>query len=133
MNSGVTWVLGVVTLLAAGLAIAAGSNDAISVPLGAIAVGVAALLLFGVLERTRWSAARPDPASRADPGHVRAALREGAFGRTELIALLDRLDRTAGSRLANTTAQEVDRIQALPPDEFREYLAARVGELERRT
>jgi len=133
MNSGVTWVLVVVTFLAAGVAILAGSNESISVPLGALAVGAAALLLFGVLERTRWSVRRPDSASRADPGHVRAALREGTFGRTELIALLDRLDRTAGSRLVNTTAQEVDRLQTLSAEEFREYLAARVGELERRT
>ena len=133
MSSGVPWVLGVVALLATGLAIAAGSNDTLSVPLGALAVGAAALLLVGVLGRTRWPARRPDSAPRADPGHVRAALREGTFGRAELIALLDRLERAAGSRVANTLPPEIERLQALPDDQFREYLAARVGDLERRT
>lgn len=134
MNTGVAVLLCVVAGVAAGIAVAAGTNEAVVVPAAAVAVGAGALLLVGVVEQTRWPSPRPRTASTPDLGHVRSSVGAGAHGRTELIALLDHLDRASGGpRLASRSSEELAHLQALSPEEFRAYLSARVGELERRT
>jgi hypothetical protein len=134
MNAGVTVLLCVVALLGAGVAVAAGTNETIALPAAAICVGAGALLLVVVVERTHWPAGAPPRSVPADPARVRTSLRSGAFGRAELVSLLDRLDRAGGSpNLPSSSVEELERLQALSPEEFRDYLGARVGDLERRT
>jgi len=134
MNTGTTVLLCVVAGVAAGVAVAAGTNLAVIVPAAAVAVGAASLLLLGMVERIRWpdgSTAAPTP---TEIGRVRTSLTSGAWGRSDLVALLDHLDRSeAGKQLPSTPAEEVTRLQALSREEFREYLRVRVGDLERRT
>jgi len=134
MKTGVTLVLCVVAVVAAGVAIAAGPNQGLALPAAAIAVTAAALLLVGVVERTRWPPTLLLPELSADPARVRASIEAGASGRTDLIALLDRLDRQSGARqFSSTSPKELARLQTLSGEEFQEYLSVRVGDLEQRT
>jgi len=132
MNTGFTVLLCVVALLASGLAVAAGTNSSAALPAAAVAVAAGALLLFGVVGRTRWPPGRPIPTLPADPARVRSSLRAGEHGRPALVLLLDNLERAARDpHRPNTTVAELARLRALSPEEFREYLTARVSELER--
>lgn len=134
MNAGTTVLLCVATAVGAGIAVAAGTNLTVIVPAAAVAVGAASLLLFGVVERVRWPEVAPVTATPADIGRVRSSMTSGAWGRADLIALLDHLDRSgAGRQLPSTSPEEVARLQRLSREEFREYLRARVSDLERRT
>jgi hypothetical protein len=134
MNTAMTVFLCIVAVLASGLAIAAGTNAGTVLPAAAIAVTAAALLLFGVVARTRWPPGRPLPTLPADPARVRSSIQAGAHGRPALVWLLDNLER-AGSNpnRPGTTIEELDRLQALSPMEFRAYLDRRVSDLERQT
>jgi len=134
MNRALTILLCLVALLASGLAIAAGTNASVALPGAAVAVGAGALLLFEVVGRTRWPPGRPLPALPADPARVRSSLRAGEHGRPALVLLLDNLERSGGNpHRPNTPLEELTRLRALSPEEFRAYLAARVSELERQT
>jgi len=134
MNAAATVLLCVVAVLASGLAIAAGTNEATALPAASVAVTAAALLLVGVVAQTRWPPGRPLPTLPADPARVRSSLRAGAHGRSALVWLLDNLERTGGSsNRPNTSMEELGRLQALSPEEFREYLGERVSYLERQT
>jgi hypothetical protein len=89
-------------------------------------------LLVGVVERTRWPPGRSLPSFPADPARVRSSLEAGTRGRTSLIELLDLLAWRAGSPgRTRTPVEEVARLRELDPEEFREYLSARVSDLER--
>lgn len=133
MNTSVTVLLCVVAILASGVAIAATTNEGVAVAAATVAVGAAALLLAGVVERTRWPPGRPLPTFPADPGRVRSSLEAGTQGRASLIELLDTLEWRSGNpdRL-RTSVEEVARLRALDPEEFHNYLSARVSDLERR-
>jgi len=134
MNWGLTVLLCVVALVAAALAVVAGTNEALVLPEASVSVAAAALLLVGVLGRTRWPAGRPTPTPPADPAHVRAAFEAGVNGRRDLVTLLDYLERSElGGRLVSSTPEEIARLEALGPDKFRAYLGERVSDLERRT
>lgn len=134
MNAPVTIFLCVVAVLASAWAIVAGTNTAIVVPATAVAVGAAALLLVSVVASTRWPPGRPVTGAPADPARVRSSFEAGVWGRPALVALLDNLERAAGTaNFSNTSVEELDRLQALPPEEFRKYLVARVKDLEGRT
>ncbi len=134
MSRGLTVLLCVVAILAAAGAVVAGTNEALVLPEASVSVAAGALLLVGVVERTRWPAGRPAPSPPPDPGHVRASLAAGADGRRELITLLDYLDRAEhGRHLASSSPEELVRLQALGPEKFRAYLGERVSDLERRT
>jgi hypothetical protein len=134
MNTGSTVLLCLVAGVGAGVAVAAGTNVDVIVPAAAGSVAAASLLLLGVIERTRWPSVDADRSASADPGRVRSSLTGGAWGRAELVALLDHLERSErGARTGGTSPEEVARLQALSREEFRGYLGARIGELERRT
>jgi hypothetical protein len=134
MNRALTILLCLVALLASGLAIAAGTNASVALPVAAVAVGAGALLLVEVVGRTRWPPGRPLPALPADPARVRSSLRAGEYGRPALVLLLDNLERSGGNpHRPNTSLDELARLRALSPEEFRRYLTARVNELERQT
>jgi len=134
MNVAFTVLLGVVAIVASGLAVAAGTNEGLVIPTATIAVAAAALLLVQVATRTRWPPGRALPALPADPGRVRSSLRAGVHGRPALVLLLDSLERAEGNpNRPNATIEEIARIGTLSPEEFREYLTQRVSSLEGRT
>ncbi len=134
MNTGTTVLLCIVAGAAAGIAVVAGTNLPVVVPAAAVAVGAASLLLVGVVERVRWPATGPVSSAPGDVGRVRASMSSGAWGRADLVALLDHLDRSeAGKLLPSTSREEIARLQRLSREEFREYLRVRVSDLERRT
>jgi len=134
MNVATTVLLCVVAVLASGLAIAAGTNEALVLPAATVAVVAAALLLAGVAERTRWPSGRALPVLPADPARVRSSLAAGVRGRPTIVWLLDNLERSAGTpNVPVPSDEEIARLKSLRPEEFREYVAARVAELERRT
>jgi hypothetical protein len=134
MNQGLTALLCAVAVVAAVLAVVAGTNEALVLPEASVSVVAAALLLVGVLGRTRWPAARPIPSPPADPAHVRASFEAGINGRRDLVTLLDYLERSErGGRMASSSPDEIARLEALGPDKFRAYLGERVSDLERRT
>jgi hypothetical protein len=134
MNTATTVFLSIVAVLASGLAIAAGTDESTALLAAAIAVTAAALLLFEVVARTRWPPGRPLPTLPADPSRVRSSIQAGPHGRPALVWLLDNLERAGGNPYRpGTTVEELDRLQALSPNEFREYLDRRVSDLERQT
>jgi len=134
MNTGLTVLLCAVAIVASGLAVAAGTNASAAVPAAAIAVVAGALLLVEITASTRWPPGRPLPTLPADPARVRSSFEAGGHGRPALVLLLDNLERSGGNpNRPNTTLPELARIRALSPEEFREYLTARVGYLERQT
>jgi len=126
-----------VTAVASGatlVAVVGGTDATLVVPAGAVAVGSAALLLVGIVERTRWPVLREMPTLRADPERVRSMLQAGSFGRPSLVRLLDALDRTGGHPDASLTSpDEITRLQSLPREQFQAYLDLRVSDLERGT
>jgi hypothetical protein len=131
MNVAFTVLLGVVAVVASGLAVAAGTNEGLAVPTASIAVVAAALLLVQVVTNTRWPPGRPLPTLSADPGRVRSSLRAGTRGRPALVLLLDSLERAEGNpNRPNTTLEEIARLGTLSPEEFRKYLTQRVSSLE---
>jgi len=133
MNALATVFLCVLAILASALAVAAGTNEALAIGAAAVAVLSGAFLLVDVVGRTRWPPGRPLPALPADPARVRSSLEAGTSGRPALIDLLDNLERRAGNSLrTRTSIEELARLRALDAKEFREYLTARVSDLERR-
>jgi hypothetical protein len=134
MNAATTVFLCVVAVVASGLAIAAGSNASLVLPAAAVAVVAGAFLLVGVVERTRWPPGRTLPTPPADPARVRSSLAAGTRGRSTVVWLLDNLERAEGNpNLPVPSDEELARLQALSPEEFRQYLRARVSDLERQT
>jgi len=134
MNIPTIAALCLVAGLAASVAVAAGPNTAVAVPAAGVAVGVAALLLVSVLERTAWPPLRTRTSSRDRSIPIRAAFEEGKLGRRELIQILDSLERTGyGLAPPVLSAEELDHLVARSPEEFRRYLDVRVSELEGRT
>jgi len=123
----------VIAIVASGLAILAGANVPAALLAASVAVAAVAFLLVGVAERTRWPDLTIPRGVNADPEGVREAMAAGPYGRADLIALLDRLERAdASGHFSNSPPEEVDRLVALGPVEFREYLERRVSDLERR-
>jgi hypothetical protein len=134
MSPGLTALLCVGAAFAAAVAVAAGPNESLAVPAASVSVAAGALLLVGVVERTRWPSRPPVAGPTADPARVRSSFEAGARGRNELIVLLDRLERGEGERyLSYRPPEELARLQALAPEAFRQYLGDRVSDLEGRT
>jgi hypothetical protein len=132
---GLAWgFLVAVAILFSIIAILANSDLSVAIPCAAIAVGAAAFLLVDIGGRTRWPALGIPPSSIGDPAGVRSALRAGARGRFALVLLLDALDRrTENPNVHPLSQEEVDHLEAMSPDAFREYLAGRLQEIEQRT
>jgi len=129
------WKLPLVAVIATGVALWGGGAIAISIPAAAVAVGAAVLLLVEA-----WGLPPPRPpvsrgSSGANPrGAIRDSFRLGRVGREQILEELDRLERTGPNpALPGRVSEEFDRIARLTRDEFREYVRARLDDLEVRT
>ncbi|MCI4372903.1 MAG: hypothetical protein L3K02_04600 [Thermoplasmata archaeon] len=118
--------------VAIGLAIYAGPNQGVATA-GAL-VGLVAIAIF-VLGPARHaavdlrSATLPRPVDLSSPFEV--SLRAGRSGRSEVVAMLDELERRTGRpELPTTPALEVVRLRALPRVEFREYVRERLDGID---
>jgi hypothetical protein len=122
--------------LAGGLvavALYAGPNQGIAIPLAAGAVLVLGFLLFGAARSVSPGPAPKGPVAPPDvPSSFRSALRGGRSSRSEVVAMLDQLDRK-GPRpyLPQTVAGEYQRVRALGRSEFRDYVRGRLESIER--
>jgi hypothetical protein len=127
-------LLPAIAIVATGVAIWAGRNAAIAVPAGAFAVAAA-----GLLFAEAWTGrTRPGGSVIGDReeggGAIRKAFRSGRLGRKRIVETVERLERAVPHpETARRTREEVDRLVALSPAEFREYLRAQLDELEART
>jgi hypothetical protein len=112
-------------------AVASEANYGISFP---AAVGAVIAASFALWDAARRSA-RPDvpPARRPEPElvGVRAWIGHGVVGRTEILLLVDRIDRgTDHPDLPIRSDAEVDRLVRLSPEQFRAYVNARLDAIE---
>ncbi|HYA70857.1 MAG TPA: hypothetical protein VEH28_05770 [Thermoplasmata archaeon] len=147
MSAGSVILIGILAAIAAGVAIAAGTNAAVAAPIAAVSVGVVAFLFLEIGGSLRWPSRRfrqyPEPAGL----RIQSAYGFGSLDRLEVIALLDTLERAEGgftgswltseeaSRLRRAgprTPEVLARLQALSAERFRAYVDSRVSELERR-
>ncbi len=133
MRSAATWALPLVAAVATALAVLAGGNLALALPAAALAV-LAAALLFA----RGWSkrARRPDPLParpRTDTDRLRLAFHSGRIGREEVVIALNRLERSfLDPGVPPPAVDELTRVAALPPDQFRAYVRAQLDRLESR-
>ncbi|MGP8072854.1 MAG: hypothetical protein ACLPZM_06975 [Thermoplasmata archaeon] len=132
MNVPTDWPLFVIAGVAAAVAIFAGADFDVAIPLGVIAVVAAGLLLTGSLRRLAWR--RPPAPPMAPPtaaSTLRAAFRSGRSGRISIVSELDRIERMGPHpALAMRSIAEETRIQHLPRTEFREYVRTRLDAIE---
>jgi len=134
MNAPTVVLLCLVAVVAAAVAILVGSNTSLAVPAAALSVGVAAFLLLAVLDRVAWPAAGRGEPPRPSVTRLRTALAAGRYGRRELLAYLDGLERGGyGLSTPVRSMEELNRLLQESPEEFRRYVDVRVRELERRT
>jgi hypothetical protein len=120
--------------VASTIAILANADLSVAIPLAAVAVAAASLLLIEIVEKTKWPARVVYPTVATDPAGVRSSLKAGVRGRFPLVLLLDSLDRHAGNPdVHGSSMNEIKEIEAMPADEFRGYLDRRIREVERRT
>ncbi|MCI4364943.1 MAG: hypothetical protein L3K10_02620 [Thermoplasmata archaeon] len=127
------WPLIVLAGGAVATAIYAGDDQAVAIPLAFLAL----LAIGGLL---LWPAQRRAVATNV-PGHgswlyapspLGAALRAGRSGRSEVVALIDELERkTSRPDLPHTPGDELSRLRGLPRPEFREYVQERLDAIER--
>ncbi len=118
-------------VLAIFLSLVGRADLAVAVPMAGAAVAASGLALWDALRgappATRIRAVAPPEVSLGS----RVLFREGRAGREALVLLLDRLDRLgAHPDLPIRSASDLGRLLRLPPDEFRDHLAARLNELE---
>jgi hypothetical protein len=126
------WPLLLVGALLA-VAVYAGPNQAVAIPLAVAAVLVLGFLLAGPARRTPPT---PDPGGPPTPPDVpssfRAALQGGRSARSEVVAMLDQLERQgARPHLPQTHAVEYARVRGLHRSEFRDYVRERLESIER--
>jgi hypothetical protein len=126
------WPLLAIAAVAIGVAIYAGPNQGV-----ATACAIVALIVIGLftLGRARRTVADPRPPALPSPYDAttpfRASLRAGRAGRSEVVVLLDELERRSGrSDRPTTPGIEVARLRGLPRAEFREYVGKRLDEIE---
>lgn len=117
--------------LAALIAFLAGPTYAIAVPAATVAVIAAGLALIAAV------ASRPDnewkgtESSPVGPGGIRAAFNEGLPGREDIVMALDLLERKLlRPDLPARTVSEYHELAGRSPDDFRQYVADRLDELE---
>jgi len=120
---------------ATGIALWAGPNPQIAGPAAATAVGAAALLFVGV-GLDAWSGRSvptPPAAPERDEFLFRFGFRSGRLGREEIVATLDRIERSGPTPLLpGRSVREVQSIVELPRADFREYVRHRIEDLEER-
>jgi len=134
MNAATVILLVLIAAAAATAAIVVGSNASLAIPAAAVAVGAAAFLLLGALDRVAWRSAGHGVPPRSSTTRLRTALAAGKHGRRELLAYLDSIERGGfGLSTPVLSMEELNRLLEEPPEEFRRYIDARVRDLERRT
>jgi hypothetical protein len=133
MISPVSWMLPSVALAATVLAVVAGGNLSIALPAAAIAVLAAALLFARSWSRRARAPDPPPPPARTDTDRLRLAFHSGRLGREEVAVALNRLERSfLDPNLAPPPVDELSRVAALPPEQFRSYVARKLDRLEAR-
>lgn len=125
------WWWPLLAAVSAVVAVLAGSRLEISVPAATLAVVGAVLTVVEAIARQR-SPARGTVESTVDhPGGLREAFTGGEPGREDLVLACDLLERKLSRPdLPARTSLELAQIVLLPPEEFRQYLAWRLDELE---
>jgi hypothetical protein len=126
------WPLLVLAGIAIALAVYAGPNQGVATGAAVGALIFIGLFLIGPAQRV---ARDPRPRSSAPPvdaaSPFRAALDAGRSGRSEVVVLLDELERRSGHPDRPTTpAEEVARLRGLPRSEFRAYVRGRLDEID---
>jgi hypothetical protein len=127
---GGVWLL--LAAVAVALAVYAGPNQPVAT--AAVVGGLIALGLFVVSRARRFVAdprapVVPRPYAASTP--FRASLRAGRSGRSEVVVLLDELERRSGaSDRPMTPSTEVARLRAMSRAEFRGYVQQRLDAIE---
>ncbi len=126
------WPLLVLAAGTIGVAVYAGPNQGVATAGAIVALVAVGLFAVGHARRAvidpRTPASSP-PYDATSP--FRASLQAGRSGRTEVVVLLDELERRSGHAERPTTpAPEVARLRGLPRIEFREYVGKRLDEIE---
>lgn len=127
------WLLVALAAVATALALWAGSNLALAVPAGVVAVAAAAFLFGEAWLRHGTRRAVPaTPLPAADSASaLRTNFRSGPLGREAIVVLLDRLEREGlHPELPARRPAEFARFARLSPAEFRRYVRDRLDELE---
>jgi hypothetical protein len=128
-------VLGVVAVVAAIVAVAAGPDFDIALVLGGIAAllgGLVALLALG--GQVRRTAGPAEIVDSAVVRPLRDSLTSGSLGRQRVIAAVQAVERAAsGGGFAPIGIDEERRLLGLPPEAFRRWLSGELDRLERET
>ncbi len=126
-------VLLALAVVATGIAVAAQKNLVFALP-AAVAAVAAAGLLFGEAWQDFWVS--PTPARGPPSTPLTAMTLPGAFGsrrfdRGVIVDTLDRLERSGPNPdLPVRSPEEMALILRMPEGAFRDYLRARLGQLE---
>ncbi|HTT35869.1 MAG TPA: hypothetical protein VLX64_02215 [Thermoplasmata archaeon] len=137
MNVGPARALALALAIAfGGVAVWAGPNEATSVPAAGLAlVAGVAFAVLSLLPSVRIDLRAAPPPEYDRLVVLRDAFREGAFGRQRIAQAIGELERASGP--AGATRSGADPVlrnpESLPAPEFREWVRARLRELEERT
>ncbi len=127
------WWAPAVAVVAAGVAVWAGDHLELSIPASLVAVAAAGFLLADAAARSR--AGRVLPRTDRAPGaseNLRAAFRSGRYGREQVLATLDRVERHLRPPGPDARPlEQIERIVGGTDAEFRAYVAARLAAIER--
>ena len=132
MNLPRGWPLLSVAGVAVGIAVYAGPNQGVATAGAIVALLAIGIFLIGPARRTTVDLRPPPPPREFDAASpFRASLAAGRSGRTEVVALLDELERRSHRPDRPTTlAMEVARLRGLSRADFRAYVRGRLEELE---
>ena len=134
MRSRIGWLLPAVAVVFVAIAVWAGPNVPLALPVAAVGIVVAGLLFLRA-----WVASEPRRRPVAplvwepDVFRLRTAIRSGPLGREELVTTLDRVERMGPTPdLPTRSTDAMRRLTHVSPEEFRSYLRHRLDELEAR-
>ena len=131
MNSPFGWWWPLLAGVATAVAVLAESVRVVAVPAATVAVVGAVLTVLEVIARQRGEARPPADVEPLRVGGLREAFVGGMPGREDLVLACDLLERRlCRPDLRARTALELAQLVTLPPEEFRQYLAWRLDELE---
>jgi hypothetical protein len=132
MNLPGDWPLLAGAGVAAAVAVVGGDYLPVSLPAGAAAVALAALLFLAPAgTMARDPPAGPRLGAPTTTSTVRAAFRAGRAGRATIVAELDRVERrVANPNLPARSIEEDATIRAMDPAAFRAYVAERLRGIE---
>ncbi len=126
------WVWLALAAVLAGVAVYAGPNQTAAIGFAAGAFAAVALYLAGLAHRDSWGTRGHPPGPTAEPrSPFRVSLAAGRSGRSEVVVLLDELDRRYAHPLRPTTpAEELARLRGETRAQFRAYVSSRLDEIE---